>query len=357
MKKLIAIIGIDSFLKKNYNQIKCLNHNGVSVEVLTNNTMNTSVENMNIINNQTKNKNSIILLEPKFLSRVKQIYDYLKKNKSVLNHIEVYPAGRFTFIYVLLARLIGVKIVCIERGDIGKFDRHTFLTSISMKLTYRFSTLVIYKELYMKSLLLSLHAKNISLLYNCIDNFVEFENLAHRSYSFLWVNRLVKERKIEWVVDLVKEGELNSTINILGILENRDTYIQTNINLVNSLKNYGNVEIYGYINPENFYKETKFFLLPSDIVFVNNALLEAMSYGVVPLISNVSGADKIIEDGIDGFIFEHTKEGFKKAIERALSLSEEEVQRMSLAAREKVKNKFSCNEWCKRYISIINGKI
>ena len=357
MKKLIAIIGIDSFLKKNYNQISCLNANAVSVEILTNDTIKTSIENMNVINRQTEQKNKIILLESSFFSRLKQIYGYLKRYKDDLNHIEVYPAGRFTFIYVFLANFIGIKTVCIERGDIGKFDRHDILTAISMKLTYRFSKLVIYKEHYMKQLLGELKADNIALLYNCVDSVGEVDMLKERTNTFLWANRLVKERKIEWVVELIKSSKINESINILGILENRDTYIQNNINLVNSLKSYDNVTINGYVAPESFYRESKFFLLPSDIVFVNNALLEAMSYGVVPLISNVSGADEIVEDGVDGFIFEHTKEGFEKAIERAMALSDNEIKKMSMMAIDKVKRKFSCGRWCKRYLDIIDEKI
>jgi len=357
MKKLVAIIGIDSFLKKNYNQIKCLNKNRITVEILTNDCIQTSLENMNVINNQTEKQNSIILLESSFFKRFKQIYKYLKKHKENLNHIEVYPAGRFAFIYVFLANFLAIKTVCIERGDIGKFDRHGFLTAISMKLTYRFSKLVIYKEHYMKKLLGELKATNIVLLYNCVDSMVEVDILKKRTNTFLWANRLVKERKIEWVVELIKDKKLNEPINILGILEDRDTYIQNNIDLVNSLKNYVNVTIHGYVNPESFYKGSKFFLLPSDIVFVNNALLEAMSYGVVPLISNVSGADEIVEDGVDGFIFEHTKEGFEKAIEKAMLLSDDEVKKMSMAAIKKVKKNFSCKSWCERYLKVIKEKI
>jgi glycosyltransferase involved in cell wall biosynthesis len=94
-------------------------------------------------------------------------------------------------------------------------------------------------------------------------------------------------------------------------------------------------------DPAAFYKRAKFFVLPADVVFANNALLEAMSYGVVPLISNQQGSSLIVEDGRDGFIFSHTKAEFEKAMLKALNLTADVYQQMSKAAVEKIKKEYS----------------
>jgi len=80
-----------------------------------------------------------------------------------------------------------------------------------------------------------------------------------------------------------------------------------------------------------------------------------MSYGVVPLVSNVEGARRIIDNGINGFVFEHTKNGLDLAMTKALSLTNDEYNKMSEAAIQKIKNEFSCDYWCKHYQTMINS--
>lgn len=48
----------------------------------------------------------------------------------------------------------------------------------------------------------------------------------------------------------------------------------------------------------------RFYLSTSALEGMSNALLEAMSFGVVPLVSNVSGARDIVDPGRSGFLFE-----------------------------------------------------
>jgi len=353
MNKKIAIVGIDSFLKKNYNQILCLNRNGIVVDILTNDTMKSSFDQMDIVNQMDNVNNKILLLKKGLLKRVFQIIKYFYQNRNKLNHIEVYAGGRFAFLYVFFAKIFKIKVFCIERGDISNLDKYDKLTLFSMHLVYRYSDIIIYKELYMKSLLEERSNSKLYLLYNCVSSPL-LTNIENKEIEFLWVNRLVKERKIEWVVELLKSKIIIQETAILGVLDFPDKYVKKNINLLKSIENLDNLIIQGYVNPIEYYKKSKFFLFPSEIVFGNNALLEAMSYGVIPIVSNIERANLIIEDGIDGLLFEHTKEGFEKVIKKALFLSNEEVLKMSLKAKEKVKRKFSCDSWCKHYLRIIN---
>ena len=90
------------------------------------------------------------------------------------------------------------------------------------------------------------------------------------------------------------------------------------------------------------------------LFFLNNALLEAMSYGLVPLISDVQGSNQIVDDGINGFVFKHTKSGLKDVMKKAIVLSEKEYKLMSNNAQQKVNKSFSYEVWAKKYIDMIN---
>ena len=115
------------------------------------------------------------------------------------------------------------------------------------------------------------------------------------------------------------------------------------------------IKVEEYIAPEPFFKRGRFFLLPSDVVFANNALLEAMSYGLVPLVSRVSGSDLIVEHLVSGYIFEHTYDGFKEAIDWAMALSDTEYEQISFAAQRKIETNFSCERYRQIYKSMIES--
>ena len=117
------------------------------------------------------------------------------------------------------------------------------------------------------------------------------------------------------------------------------------------------LDVVNYQKPDDFYLKSKFFVFPSDVVFLNNSLIEAMSYGMVPLISNVQSSELIVDDGIDGFIFDHSKDGLLKAMKKALNLTQTEYKKMSENAIVKIERSFSYEVWCKNYLSMINESL
>jgi glycosyltransferase involved in cell wall biosynthesis len=52
-----------------------------------------------------------------------------------------------------------------------------------------------------------------------------------------------------------------------------------------------------------YLREADVYLSTSVSEGMSNALLEAMSHGVMPVVSRVSGADDLVEDGVSGFLF------------------------------------------------------
>src|SRR5690606_17265198 len=103
-------------------------------------------------------------------------------------------------------------------------------------------------------------------------------------------------------------------------------------------------------DPSKYFKKSKIFVLPADVIFLNYSLLEAMSYEVLPVIGDGEGAEKIIENGINGFISERNAISLKNTLSKALdSISYEKIAR---SARNTVINNYGIEEWVKEMVSI-----
>jgi glycosyltransferase involved in cell wall biosynthesis len=186
----------------------------------------------------------------------------------------------------------------------------------------------------MKQKLDSLKVKNVSFFHN-VTTYPNFVKRNKGKFDFIWVNRLIEERFSNWFIDALKKPIFINTQNILLGLQNENNqskYVDEN--------KTSNIELISYSNPKEYYENASFFVLPAKIVFANNSLLEAMSYGVVPIVSKAEGTDLIVKDGINGFVFE-TYEEFLECMIKAHELSENEYLRLSNNARETIKNDFS----------------
>ena len=278
-----------------------------------------------------------------FVNRLSQVSRFLWQNRGSIHHIEFYPGGRFSFVYLLLGKLLFLKTLCIERGDLLYFRKGGYgaFTRFSMWICYRFAGKLWYRELYMKSMLERIRENGLFFLHNSIetDQAVTRRN-TEKDIDFLWLNRVIPQRKSAWFLQVIAKPKFAQTNNYLvGIL--KDTLFSPDQEYVMEHKP-SNLTLEEYsANPARYFERARFFVLPSDVVFANHALLEAMSYGVVPLVSRQLGSELIVDHGINGFIFAHNPEAFEAAMEEAQQLSAESYESYSASAVQKIKDNFS----------------
>lgn len=299
------------------------------------------------LNNSSNNifwKHKLFILENSFIKRFFQVFNYLKKNRGRINHVEIYPGGRFIYIYLLLIKLFKLKTITVERGELIFWNNKSALQKSFLKLLYKKTNLVWYREIYMKEILNKMKVKRIEFNHNCCRIPANKPDLI-KTIDFLWVNRVIKERKVDWFIKALA-GDQNAINVIVGDIKNNLSSIYSNYNL-------SKFEIKGYSDPTAYYLKSKFFVLPADIVYANNALLEAMSHGIVPLVSDVTGSNLIVNHLENGYVFEHSLDGFKKAIQWAKSLDKIQYAALSNNAIKKIKNDFSYNKWKDSYQKII----
>ena len=105
-------------------------------------------------------------------------------------------------------------------------------------------------------------------------------------------------------------------------------------------ENSDRVMYVGKINREQLYpliKNSMVCILPSRIENLSNACIEAMAMGKIVVATNGASYEQLIEDGVNGFLRERdNSDSFLEGIERAIALSEEEKEKVSINAKRTV---------------------
>lgn len=99
----------------------------------------------------------------------------------------------------------------------------------------------------------------------------------------------------------------------------------------------------------------KVFVLPSQTEGMSMSLLEAMSCGTVPVVTDVGGSGGVVRDGRDGFV---VPSGDPHAMARAVSniLSDEgSLARMSVSARQRMVKSYGLERTVGSYLELFEG--
>lgn len=110
------------------------------------------------------------------------------------------------------------------------------------------------------------------------------------------------------------------------------------------------VKLYGALSYDamrDFWKENDVFINLSDIEGMPVSLLEAMSWGVVPVVTRTSGIGETVVDGINGYICE--KEAVDSVISKIqiLDRDREQLYGMAKACRKRVEERHDRKEYVK----------
>jgi len=108
--------------------------------------------------------------------------------------------------------------------------------------------------------------------------------------------------------------------------------------------------------PQKYFARASVFVLPADLIFCNNSLLESMAMGVVPVVADVEGSSLIVETGVSGFIVERDPEHFA---EKIIELLKDPVlcREMSLAARRKIEIDFNSARTARNLYSLYQQEL
>lgn len=290
------------------------------------------------------------------------------------DNIDCYNYSILSLMYVLLSRAFGVNvrfwIIGGELvGDRQNSNSNSFLmkvyANVKKNLTWfclKFTNAIFAKELHHVDAIknkLPLAVKKIVQIHNCVP-VPDFEPDTRRNLTldFLYANAVIESRNVISLInsfhELQRENiKFRAAIYGFSSISNEVyaprgfLYSEVALKHYKSLNLAKNVEVQGFVKDINqVMKQYRFFVFPSGVILANYALLEAMSYGLVPIVYPGNGYGKLVNDGVNGFVaFDND---LAKAFKRALSLSDEEYVNMSKLAYETISQNFSMQVWLKK---------
>lgn len=160
--------------------------------------------------------------------------------------------------------------------------------------------------------------------------------------EILFLGRITAEKGIDYILsacEKLKNNGINFKLHIAGKEQGIDNYIEQFTAALGSLFCYEGV-VYGKTKAE-LLKRCNVFLLPSFYEGLPMSLLEAMSYGEVPIVTDVGSINTVIDDKING-LFVQVKDS-RSIVEAVTTLLENSdyKRRLSENARLTIFEKFN----------------
>jgi glycosyltransferase involved in cell wall biosynthesis len=341
----VIILGMDTFAKKNIAQIREMEREGWSFSVVTNDQRSSSRA---VFDGENFPRSRLYLSAGSPLARLKLAWRLLQREGT--HHVELYAAGRMTPFYLLLLKMRRLPVLVVERGDIDCLGVYPPALRGSLIAAYKAADAILYKETYMEERLRAMSRAPLLFVPNAVAERHVVNGFDQRAIDFLWVNRIVPQRKPEWLLRSVASNSLkHCSLTFLG-LENRANLPAHLSELQRDIgrHNQAGVELLEFTDPEPYYSKARFFCLPSSVVFGNNSLLEAMASGVVPIVTEAPGVDHIVQDGINGIVTAFDEDSYRRGLERAASLTGEQWKAKSQRAIAKVRDDYSLRRWTAR---------
>lgn len=115
------------------------------------------------------------------------------------------------------------------------------------------------------------------------------------------------------------------------------------------------VDFMGRVNtPEDYYNDAAIFVLPSRVEGMSNALLEAQSWGIPCVVSDIPGNTAVVEDGVNGIVVTvNDPQALASAIIR-LHANPALRKQIGIAARERMKGKYDIEMVMRKLLDIYN---
>lgn len=180
---------------------------------------------------------------------------------------------------------------------------------------------------------------------------IEIPSELNKSQSILFVGRLMPEKGI---IKLLKYKNTE-------LLRSYKFYVIGDGNLFLKCKKYittnkiNNIYLEGLQNPIKYYENCKVFWMNSSFEGWPMTLLEAMSFGCVPIVMNTfSAITDIIEDGINGFIIDY-KDKANFINKTNLLLNDDNLFKLMSNNAKKKATEFSKNIIIKDWIKLLNS--
>jgi glycosyltransferase involved in cell wall biosynthesis len=231
---------------------------------------------------------------------------FLIKERKNIDIIHFHQAKMLTLIISLFNYLfIKKKSICKIANSGEKFDLYSinlpfkkFLITWFVKSINTF--ILLNKDVYIK--LKGYKPNNILFIPNGVEVSVNFNLLHNQKNKIIFNSRIVRHKNIRLIFQylLSIEADLQDyEIDVYGIGPELEILKNDSLKF-NILKvNFKHL----VSNPKQYFKHGDIYINSSSFEGLSNSLLEAMSMGVVPIVSNIPGNIEVVQNDINGLVF------------------------------------------------------
>jgi glycosyltransferase involved in cell wall biosynthesis len=259
---------------------------------------------------------------------------------------------------VLAGSLLGKPtLIKIGRGGVAHFDldivnRKRLLGQWYARVLVRHASGYVAnsQEIAEDLLRWNVPISNIHRIPNGVDISADFARDRGPRVRFIYLGRLDPEKAIDVMIQgfarladrsrasltIIGDGECRRSLeDLVDRLQLRDTVV-----FAGAVRDVGPA-----------LRQTDVFVSTSLSEGMSNALLEAMSFGLMPLVSRVSGVAEIVADGHSGLLFRPGDAGeFASKLEETLSLPCETRESFGNAARAAVAGRFGIDQVAAQHV-------
>lgn len=353
------VFGLEHFIDKIGYQAEIYNKKNIDVKYLVSDKSGNSD-----YFSEKYNANIEILPKNKLLVIFLIIRDLIKYKPEF---VEIYDTGYMFFFYLAFSAIFRKKIIVILRGqELQRCNRKKIsLNYIKHKLGVWLSHKYVIKEenLVREYVANGFNEKKYLEVHNAIP--MPIKSLDNsKDIDLLYLNSVRSERKVLFLINVInKILELRPNLKVVitgfNTLDNPNNsfdfeqeykvldFIKTN-NLSEK------IEVRGFVkDSRDYHSRAKIFLFPTDIVFLNYSLLESMSYGAVPIVSNGEGAEKIVDEE-NGYILPLDEDLWVKIIIELLE-NPDLLEKKSNNAIQTAYDKYSMEAWFEKMMLARGG--
>lgn len=258
-----------------------------------------------------------------------KMYKFLKKNRDTI--IIINKSLYIEPIYFLrqLGMFKDIKFVYFSHGGNSDFKEHymkRFLTRHRVKMIFKEFDRVIclYKNIDDELMPKQVIKEKIFYIPNPIP-YTEKEEM-NKENIILFLGRVTKEKGVDTLIKawkLLENKYIAWKLQIVGDGKDKEEFIE----LAQKLK-LKNIEFKNSTQtPEEYYRKSKVFVLPSLFEGMPMVILEASFFENIVISSKTAGGLKMIEDGKNGYLFEiGNEEELSQKIEKVILDKEKNKQ-------------------------------
>lgn len=300
---------------------------------------------------------------------------WLFKNRDLYHIIHVHLVSSPAITAAIIGKLLNKKIVikfagARKTGDIGTSIRKPF-GRIKLFIVNRLADIFVCpsEEVKKEMVTWKFDEKKIRKIGNGVDtvHFVPTEDKValknkirfsgHNKLLSVYIGRLEPGKGLEFLVASWKE--ISEKLGGMQLLIIGDGTIRKNLEQV-----VNEMGINNFIYFLGWQKDIKLYLSASDVFILpslgeglSNSLLEAMSCGIVPVVTRIDANQEVVKDGENGLLF--TPNNFVEFSEIMINLSQNPglVKKIGANARKTVEDRFSMNKIVSEYEQLYESLI